>query len=206
MNDLATSKGEATRNRIVDAAYRLFVEQGYHATSMRQIGERSGITMGGIYNHFSSKEAIWEEVLLSKHPYHEILPLLQTVGSETVAGFVHQAASRMVAELGKREDLLNLMFIELVEFKARHIPALVNALLPEVSRLGEVFSTKSGHLRPISRPVLVRSFAGLFISYYITEILMPEDMRSRMGSDPLADFVNLYLYGILDEPGEAIHD
>jgi len=55
-------KGEATQARILDTAHALFMEQGYHGTSMRQIAERARITLGGIYNHFASKEAIWEAV------------------------------------------------------------------------------------------------------------------------------------------------
>ena len=40
-------KGEITRQTIEDAAIELFMEQGYHATSMRQIAKRAGISLGG---------------------------------------------------------------------------------------------------------------------------------------------------------------
>lgn len=39
-------------------AIELFTEQGYEATSMRQISERLGITKAALYYHFSSKEDI----------------------------------------------------------------------------------------------------------------------------------------------------
>ena len=41
-------KGEVTRLAIEDAALSLFMEQGYHATSMRQIAERAELALGGI--------------------------------------------------------------------------------------------------------------------------------------------------------------
>jgi len=50
----APTKGETTRLTIEDAAVELFMEHGYHATSMRQIAERAGLALGGIYNHFAS--------------------------------------------------------------------------------------------------------------------------------------------------------
>jgi AcrR family transcriptional regulator len=62
-------KGEATRLTIENAAIQLFLEQGYHATSMRQIARGAGVALGGIYNHFSSKEQIFDQVLIEKHPY-----------------------------------------------------------------------------------------------------------------------------------------
>ncbi len=201
-----TSKGEATRARIVDAAHQLFMEQGYHGTSMRQIVERAGITMGGIYNHFASKEKIWEAVFMEKHPYREILPVLQSAEGDTIAEFLSNAAKCMVNELGQQTDLLNLMFIELLEFKGEHLTELFGAVQPELGRMAQIFAQKRGKLRPIAMPVLVRSFAGLFFSYYITERLMPDELRAMMGPDALEGFVNIYLYGILDEPSEASND
>ena len=45
-------KGEHTRGSIINAAHSLFANQGYAATSMRQIAEEAGLALGGIYNHF----------------------------------------------------------------------------------------------------------------------------------------------------------
>ena len=190
-------KGEATQARIVDAAYALFLRQGYHGTSMRQIADSAGITMGGIYNHFAGKEAIWEAVLNAKHPYHAILPLLHAATGDSVEAYVHDAAAGLVAELGKRPELLHLMFIELVEFNGAHIPAIYATLVPRLSELSAVLQQKAGRVRPIPLPILARSFAGLFFSYYITEILMPPEVRTLMGDSALDSFIDIYLHGIL---------
>jgi AcrR family transcriptional regulator len=52
------------------------MEQGYHATSMRQIADRAGLALGGIYNHFKSKDEIFEAIIVDKHPYKKILPII----------------------------------------------------------------------------------------------------------------------------------
>lgn len=192
------SKGEATSERIIEVAYQLFIEQGYHATSMRQIGDRAGITMGGIYNHFSSKEAIWKAVLIAKHPYREVMPLLQNAQGDTIAEFMDHAADSLIKELGERTDLLNLMFIEMVEFNAIHLIDIFNAIQPELVKLAMVFNQKKGKLRPISAPIIARSFVGLFISYYITGQILPEPVLRSMGNDSLKTFVDIYLHGILE--------
>ncbi|HMD89503.1 MAG TPA: TetR/AcrR family transcriptional regulator [Anaerolineaceae bacterium] len=192
------NKGEATSERIIEVAYQLFIEQGYHATSMRQIGDRAGITMGGIYNHFTSKEAIWKAVLIAKHPYREIMPLLQNAQGDTIAEFMDHAADSLIKELGERTDLLNLMFIEMVEFNAIHLIDIFNTIQPELVKLAMVFNQKKGKLRPISAPIIARSFVGLFISYYITGQILPEPVLRSMGNDSLKTFVDIYLHGILD--------
>lgn len=51
-------QGGGTRGKILSVALRLFADQGYESTSMRQIGEQLGITKAALYYHFTSKEAI----------------------------------------------------------------------------------------------------------------------------------------------------
>lgn len=57
------SKAEATRQRILDAAAALFGDQGYSATTMRQIAKRAQIDASSVYYYFESKEVILDEVL-----------------------------------------------------------------------------------------------------------------------------------------------
>ncbi len=195
-------KSVETRERIIESAYRLFIENGYSATSMRDIGKHAGVTVGAIYNHFATKESIWQEVLIERHPYHEIISVIKAAQGETVAELAHSAASGLVQTLLKRPDLLNLMFVEIVEFNARHIPDLYRILVPDVIGLSNLLSGKRGRLRDLPMPILVRSFAGLFFSYYITGVLT-KGMVGTIDEESLGQVVDLFLYGILAEDDEA---
>jgi AcrR family transcriptional regulator len=53
-----TARGRRRREQIIEAATRLFHLQGFHATSMDEIGLAAGITGPGLYRHFSSKDDI----------------------------------------------------------------------------------------------------------------------------------------------------
>ncbi|MDF1668394.1 MAG: TetR/AcrR family transcriptional regulator [Roseovarius sp.] len=57
------SKSERTREGILSAAACLFRHEGYSATTMRDIAQKSGIEAGSIYYHFQSKDQILSEVL-----------------------------------------------------------------------------------------------------------------------------------------------
>lgn len=46
------------RRRITDAARKLFIANGFHATGMAQLARESGVAIGQIYRDFSSKEDI----------------------------------------------------------------------------------------------------------------------------------------------------
>lgn len=47
-----------TRSRIQEIALKLFTEQGYEATSLREIAEALGVTKAALYYHFKTKEDI----------------------------------------------------------------------------------------------------------------------------------------------------
>jgi len=64
MSDTTSNEGAAaSRALILDAAAELFRDQGYVATTLRQIAKAAGLKAGSIYYHFSSKDEILHEVL-----------------------------------------------------------------------------------------------------------------------------------------------
>ncbi|MBZ5727197.1 MAG: TetR family transcriptional regulator [Acidobacteriia bacterium] len=55
-----------TRERILDTAEKLIGEQGYAATSLRQIIAEAGVNLAAVHYHFGSKEHLLDEVVLRK--------------------------------------------------------------------------------------------------------------------------------------------
>jgi len=198
MSEGNLSRGERSRAAIVRAAHALFVQQGYHGTSMRQIASEAGIALGGVYNHFDSKADVFETVFLEYHPYHQVLPLLLDVQGETVEDRVGYAADQMVKAIQERPDFLNLMFIEVVEFKSVHAGELFSTIIPQsVHVVQRVVEGEQERLRPIPVPMLIRSFLGLFFSYFLTEILLASNAPEEFREDAMRYMVDIYLHGIL---------
>ncbi len=52
-----------TRDQILDAARRLFLEQGYDKTSLREVADEVGVTKAALYYHFRSKEDLLTALL-----------------------------------------------------------------------------------------------------------------------------------------------
>ena len=57
------SKGEKTKQYICKEAYQLFAERGYKNVTMKDICEKTGLSRGGLYRHYSSTEQIFSEIL-----------------------------------------------------------------------------------------------------------------------------------------------
>jgi len=196
-----TKKGEVTRLAIEDAAISLFLEQGYHATSMRQIADQAGLALGGIYNHFASKDEIFQGIIIDKHPYKKILPAILAADGETVAEFFKNAASIVITELSKQPEFINLMFIELVEFKGKHGSMMLREIAPKVLPVFEKIVKSRKNLRVTNPAVLMRSFFGMIISYFITEMIISDSVISKLMPKNTADlYTDIFLHGILKEP------
>lgn len=69
-------KKEATKLKILNAAKRLLEQQGYQATTIRQIASESQIATGTLFDHFESKEVLF---------YHAFYEELQKIMTDALA-------------------------------------------------------------------------------------------------------------------------
>ncbi len=192
------TKGETTRIAIEDAAIELFLEQGYHATSMRQIADHAGLALGGIYNHFKSKEEIFEGIIVDKHPYKKILPLVLGAKGDNVEDFLNNAMHVAIAELGKEPYYIKLMMIEIVEFNGIHGTALLKEIAPKVLPVFEQLLKGRKNLRVTNPAMLMRIFFGMVLSYFMTDIIMSNSVVGKlMPKNPMDVYVDAILHGVL---------
>jgi AcrR family transcriptional regulator len=73
------TKGETTRQQILDTALRLFRERGFDEATMRDIASEAGVSLGNAYYYFPSKEAIvlaYYDLVQTEHArrVHEAFP------------------------------------------------------------------------------------------------------------------------------------
>ena len=165
---------ERSRASILDAAQRLFIHQGYAATSMRQISEGAGLALGGIYNHFPAKETIFHAILRERHPY-------QNLGTLLAPRFLdREAAQGLLDELDQHPEFFNLLLIELVEFKGRHLPKLFENLL-----------------RDLPSPTPWRAFLSMVVSYHLTRLLLASTLPPGTQQISPDAFIDLFLHDTL---------
>jgi AcrR family transcriptional regulator len=58
-----TARGEATRQKLLNAAEALFGRHGYHATGVGDITRRAGVAQGTFYLYFGGKEEVFRELV-----------------------------------------------------------------------------------------------------------------------------------------------
>src|ERR1700720_2871863 len=108
-----------SREAIVEAASRLFLERGFGSVSMDELAEAAGLARRTLYNQFTSKEEIFRDMLLRVSGQLEdaFPPGIETQGDvEEVLRLV----ARMILELhGRPEDP---GFLRMVVADARQFP------------------------------------------------------------------------------------
>jgi AcrR family transcriptional regulator len=195
----APGRGELTRARLVETAYILFCQKGFHGTSLRDIAEAADVAVGGIYNHFKDKDDIFAAVLDTYHPYHTLVPAVQAIESDTVEGFL-RAVMHLISEsvLGAQSRVMPLLFIELVEFQGCHLGQLFERLAPTILGFVNSLSQREGRLRSIAPKVLFRTFMSLLMGYFVSEMLFKDSPVFKQKINWLDGLLDIFLHGILE--------
>lgn len=85
-------KGSEKRQGLLDAAEKLFCQQGYEKTSVQDILDVTGMSKGGFYHHFASKD--------------EVMTALCARRCERAAAFTSEALNAVVSPLERINAVL----------------------------------------------------------------------------------------------------
>jgi len=102
MPDTTKRKGKdprSKRERVVDAAAKLFVDQGFGATGMDAIAEEAGVSKATLYSYYKDKSALFADVM------HRMCDEVGGGSPEDLGGDTPEATLSAVATLGLRKLL-----------------------------------------------------------------------------------------------------
>ena len=130
---------EALGQSIVDAACELFVELGFHATTLDKVAERAKISKLSIYRHFENKEALFSAAIAAR--CHQFAPLAVFEGEGSAEDQLMAAGTSLLRTLLSPDvrsveamimaDKTNQKSLSKVHYEAgpAHVIAQIEALL-----------------------------------------------------------------------------
>jgi AcrR family transcriptional regulator len=108
-----------TRTALIDAAERLFIAQGFHATSLDAVAAEAGYTKGAVYSNFASKEdlffAVYERRLEARVAEFEALLEAAPLARDAIEAIARTAPMR-----SERGDGWLAVFFEFWAHVLRH--------------------------------------------------------------------------------------
>ncbi len=179
------------RDQILEAARKLFVERGYVATKMSDIAELAGLSKGGVYFHFVSKEEVFSALV--EDEFQRSMSIINLMGEqkEVDVSFFPQLGATFVERFQGESDTARF-FIVMSEMALRDkdlrtkLQEIQKSYIEALSALVER-GTKAGFFRNVNP----RATAFLWKA-------MMDGVEGNVALDSTNQFRNLDFPAIID--------
>jgi AcrR family transcriptional regulator len=175
-----TRRAEKTRERILDAAAKVFAERGFDAATTREIAALSGTNVATPYNYFDGKEALYTAAI-----ERAVRPLIELMNRfaherdkpEAAADTIHA----VLEQLASHEDTTRLVYREIVsegllaQLLTRDLfEPLIGRILAELRANGQV------------EPAMEPFIASLYVHLSFSHVALAPLLSRVFGRDMLS--------------------
>jgi TetR/AcrR family transcriptional regulator, mexJK operon transcriptional repressor len=205
------ARQEAKRAQIRDAAQRLFLDQGYAATSMDAVTAAAGVSKQTVYVYYPSKRALFADVLEQAsvgHPEFQALDYLRTArpASQTELQEVLTQFARRVVQTMLQPEYISLLRVLIPEIRSH----------PELSELfREVVARRSlqsveqllegaahrGVIGHVDTDAAARLFIGPLLTYLVVDGLLSAHEPAQQPDAARIESIVALLVAALPPPG-----
>lgn len=109
MPKISEAKLKAKRAHIIDCAFQIFSEKGYDATTMDDIVKLSGVSKGGIYHYFPSKEDVFFDIAEIRLSERQSL-IKQMAEGRDFKSFLETYIHKVIKDLDQTEEVMKAKF------------------------------------------------------------------------------------------------
>jgi len=204
MPKLSEKAAERKKGRIEDAAKQLFIRQGFHATSMRNIAARAGTSLGNLYNYYPTKEAILGSII-SKYQQvvdDRLRSMFDEIEDPLNPDDLKRFARLVKQMVNEHHEFWLLMYIDVLEFENQHFRKMFENLAQKLRhRFAKPFAEllRSGALHDGVDPAIGFTAAYMqFFNYFIVEKLFGGNLHLGISDEQaINSLTDIYSRGIL---------
>lgn len=195
---------EEKKGRIEEAAKQLFIKQGFHATSMRDIAGRTGTSLGNLYNYYRTKEEILESII---GKYQKVIDArLRAIFDGIEEPFQPESLIKfgtLVKEMvNDHHDFWLLMYIDVLEFENRHFRKMFEGLSENLRRRFNAYFAKLKKSKAIYDgidPAIGFTAAYMqFFNYFLVEKLFGGNRHFGINDDEvIVKLTEIFCRGVM---------
>ena len=195
------------RRLVLDSAHQLFAENGYHATTTRQIAQRAGVGEPVIYRNFGSKAGLFEAAILT--PFKEFIDdWARTWDRRPAATADHESLTRSFVKgyyalVEEHKDLLGTLIaarVQGADSELDRIAAEVSANVAESLRVMRRVLLEHGGARDykgLDPPATVAVAAGAVMSQVLlSDWIFAPDERPPSRARRIEELTQMLLHGV----------
>lgn len=199
MPKLQDRRIERNQQKIERAALRLFIRQGFHGTSVRDIADEAKVSLGNIYNYYKTKEDLYERLV---HRYDARMAELQRDVLTPVIGATDEESLKRLAQGVKKivygnPDYWRLMYVDVTEFGNRHFAHIFRNLSKVLETIGGDAMKRTNGFRPgIDRSLAYTAIYLQFFTYFLVEKLFGGRQHFGLPDDQaIQQLIRIFLEG-----------
>jgi TetR/AcrR family transcriptional regulator, transcriptional repressor for nem operon len=180
MNEKEKQKAES-RERILDAAAKLFRLKGFTATGVDELMAEAGLTAGAFYAHFKSKQDLFDQAL--KHSFQKARDrLIQGVDLEAGRRSIDEVLARYVSELHRDHPEHGCAIPAIAAEIGRHSKRGKETIGEYLERWAKMFE-KNGVSREQALRLVSQAIGAVMISRIVPEELSSEILKASAKSE-----------------------
>lgn len=185
------------RDKILEAATKLFAAKGFEQTSVRKIAEEVGLSVPGMFHYVPSKEEMLNEIMIGfmDEGYKKLMEIYNSAMGPIEK--LERVCKFYVEYYAGHKDQLTILVSEEKSLSPKHRRNFVDKQRIYVKALKRLFSdlAKEDMLKSIDHSVISFIFFGM-VNYTYTWY----NPRGTVGPDALGDiFSEVFLRGVLKD-------
>jgi AcrR family transcriptional regulator len=189
---------ETTRERIMEAATKLFSEKGYAGATTRAIAEMAGVNEVTLFRHFGTKENLAQEIM-DQFGGPAIATDLQHQFSGNYLQDLTFFGRAMLSVMSERSNEMRMAICE-----AGNFPEFREIVAENPRQLRKILAgyferqMEAGIMRKGIPELLAQAFLGMFFSYVVLENFLLDSIQPGVDQEEIVDeFVTLFIQGTL---------
>jgi len=185
-----------SRERILQHATQLFIEQGYHRLSMRELAEAANISKAGIYHHFKDKENLFLAVLIFHLDALEHVVDQAAAADGSVQLRVEQMVRAFLARSAEQRAIIRVARQEMAQLSEQGQQALRQAYHQKfIGKIAALLAAgiEQGEFRAMDAQVLTWALLGLLNPY----LYPAHGNQDSIDAETISQVLQIFFFGVV---------
>lgn len=195
--------GLPKRKMIMEAGLRIFSQKGFHKTKIEEIAQEAGIGKGTVYEYFTGKEQLFQEILEDGLNRYDAFLQEKTRQGENTRGKLEILVRISIVLWQRYRPLARSVLSEITQFDEGFRASLMERHTRWILYIQTILEEgiKRGEIREINSSLVARLFYG-----GVGSLINPyddTDLSEEMINNLAMQTVNYFLQGIMKRSGET---
>ncbi|MEX2264397.1 MAG: TetR/AcrR family transcriptional regulator [Bryobacteraceae bacterium] len=190
------------RAQILGVARKVFAASGFRGTTTKQIAVAAGVTEALLFQHFATKQDLYNSILEAKAGENPIEPVLAALRSHAERrddrAFLEEYARCSLARYRTDSEFLRLMLYSALEGHELALAFRRDQVKPIQTELRRYIAARQreGAFRKLRVTAAVRAFAGAIGNYALVKGIFGPAEAGLSEKQAIREFTDLFLHGV----------